>query len=131
MSDTQPIWYEFRSAVYAGDFQHAENMLANNPELISLENGLGETALHFLAVENDQEGVAWLFSKGSHLDVRNRFGDPAIFEVASLGYKELLLWFRQNGANFGIKGRKGESLLEYLLAREEKEMVEWVRKIAT
>ena len=141
MSKSQPLWYEFRSAIYAGDFQNAENMLAKNPELIFLENGLGETVLHFLAVENDQEGVAWLFSKGSQLDVKNSFGDPVIFEIASLAYKELLLWFKNYGADFNIKGRDGESLLEHLIALEsmidsgnmpdfeKNDMVGWVSKI--
>lgn len=141
MSETQPLWYEFRGAIYAGDFQYAENMLAQNPELISLENGLGETVLHFLAVENDLKGVAWLFAKGALLDVKNKFGDPVIFEVASLAYKELLLWFKRHGADFNVKGRDGESLLEHLielenmidsgdmLGFEKNDMVEWLSKI--
>ena len=141
MSETQPLWYEFRGAIYAGDFQYTENMLAQNPELISLENGLGETVLHFLAVENDLEGVAWLFAKGALLDVKNKFGDPVIFEVASLAYKELLLWFKRHGADFNVKGGDGESLLEHLIELEnmidsgdmpgfeKNDMVEWLSKI--
>lgn len=127
MRDNQLAWYEFRNAVYAGDFQHAEQMLAQNPELLLLENGLGETVLHFLAVENDQEGVAWLFSKGSPLDIQNKFGHPVIFEVALLGYKELLLWFKKNGADFKIKGCDGESLMEFLINHEKIQMMEWIK----
>jgi ankyrin repeat protein len=67
--------------------------------LLSLRNGIGETALHFLAVENDMKGVAWLHARGFDLNAKNHFRNPVIFEVAQLGYKQLLLWFVENGAD--------------------------------
>lgn len=129
MSETQPIWYEFRSAVYNRDYPNAMQILRKNPNIISMKNGLGETTLHFLAVENDQEGVAWLFSKEAELNTKNTFGEPLIFEVAQLGYKELFVWFVENGVDLQIKGRKAESLIEFLIKHKKEEMADWVQTI--
>ena len=64
-----------------------------------MRNGIGETVLHFLAVENDREGVSWLHSRGFSLNETNAFGIPMIFEVAQLEYRDLFLWFTHHGAD--------------------------------
>jgi len=119
-------WYKFRNAVYAHQFDEAEDMLQQEPKLLHLTNSTGETVLHFLAVENDQQGVAWLHKSGADLNTRNSFGTPVIFEVAQLGYKELLLWFSANGANFHVKDDDDQDIYEYLEEFNHKEMVKWV-----
>jgi hypothetical protein len=68
-------------------------MLRETPALLFLTSGLGETALHYLAVEDDLEGVAWLKAKGADLDTKNRFGTPVLFEVAQLEYRMLYGWW--------------------------------------
>ena len=123
---TDQQWYELRDMVYAGDFDAAEKMLGKNPELLHAKNGMGETALQFLAVENDQEGVAWLFSKGASLNVCNTFGEPALFEVAQLGYKDLFLWFLRHGADPHIRDNDGNNIFDFLNKKHEKEIVVWV-----
>jgi hypothetical protein len=114
---TDALWYELRNAVFSRDFGHAEELLAANPGLFDLTNSIGETVLHFLAVENDIEGVSWLHSQGFSLNTANRFHTPMLFEVASLGCKEMLLWLAQHGANFSIVDLKGRHILQYLLRR--------------
>jgi len=94
----EALWYELRNAVYAKEFGIAESLLKANPHLTDLRDGIGETVLHFLAVENDAEGVAWLHNGGSDLDTKNKFGTPVVFEVAELGYTDLLLWFAQRAS---------------------------------
>lgn len=128
MSETDPAWYEFRNAVYAREFARAQEMLTATPSLIHLTNGLGETALHFLAVENDEEGVARLHARGASLDTKNMFGDPVLFEVASLGYKELFVWFSENGANLKVTNREDEDVVIHLLNQDNEEVAEWVRR---
>jgi len=109
-----PAWYELRDSVHAKQFQQAAALLVANPSLVSLKNGLGETVLHDLAVENDLEAVAWLHEHGFSLDSHNDFGIPVVFEVAQLGYKELLLWLNQAGANFRVVDGDGRSIVIYL-----------------
>ncbi|TFW32949.1 ankyrin repeat domain-containing protein [Massilia horti] len=99
MSETPQIWYQFRDVLYAGEFEVAEKLLAETPALVHLADSLGETVLHFLALENDMEAVAWLHAKGADIDTKNKFGTPVVFEVAQLGYKELFAWFAARGAD--------------------------------
>lgn len=125
---TEPLWYEFRNAVYAREYELAEKLLASSPYLLTLRNSLGETALHFLAVENDIEGVSWLHSKGAAINTKSEFGTPAIFEVAQLGYKELLAWFIESGADIHIVDADGNGLATHLEEYEQPEMREHVRQ---
>ena len=115
---TGSLWFELRNAVFRKDFSiRAADLLALHPELVTLRNSIGETVLHFLAVENDREGVQWLFSRGFSLNTGSDFCDPAIFEVASLGYQELLLWLLEHGADPLAVNRDGQNILEYLYER--------------
>jgi hypothetical protein len=98
MSSVQPGWYRFRDALEQGDFAAASALLLQDPRLIDHANNLGETVLHFLAVENNQPAVEWLASRGADLNPSNEFGTPLLFEVAQLGYRELLLWLVRHGA---------------------------------
>ena len=110
----ESVWYELRNLVYAKQFENAAALLRANPQLVSLRNGIGETVLHYLAVENHSEGVAWLHASGFDIDCQNEFGTPVVFEVAQLGYKDLLLWFKAAGANFRTVDGEGNTILTYL-----------------
>src|SRR5262245_691077 len=110
MDKTDPAWYVFRDVVYSGDFAEAASLLSEKPALLHMMNGIGETVLHFLAVENDREGVSWLHANGADLDTKNVFGRPVLFEVASLGYKELFRWFTDNGANLRATDADGNDI---------------------
>lgn len=128
MDEVDPRWYEFRDAVYERRFDDAESMLRETPALLLLTSGLGETALHYLAVEDDLEGVSWLRAKGADLDTKNIFGTPVLFEVAQLEYKKLYGWFVRNGADVRAHDQDGRDIVEHLLQFDVPEMVEWVRK---
>lgn len=127
MNETPQSWYAFRNAVYAGDFALADQMVRQEPGLLHLTDSLGETVLHFLAVENDAEGVAWLYARGADLDTKNKFGDPVIFEVASLDYRDLFDWFVSKGADIKARNARDQDLVLYLLEIDRDDMVAWVR----
>ena len=59
----RPEWYRLRDALAQADFDAAAAMLKNEPRLIHWQNGLGETVLHFLAVENNQPAIEWLHGR--------------------------------------------------------------------
>src|SRR5580704_10495551 len=111
---TDAQWYELRNVVYSKEYVSAERLIAENPNLRDQTNSIGETVLHFLAIENDIEGVAWLYSRGASLMTKNRFGTPMVFEVAGLGHKDLLLWLAQHGADFSVMDNENRSMFEYL-----------------
>lgn len=111
---TDSSWYELRNAVYQKEFANAKKLLDANANLVELRNSIGETVLHFLAVENDMEGVEWLFSRGFSINTRTHFGTPLIFEIASLGYKDLVMWFIEHGADPCAIDGEGQTILDYL-----------------
>jgi hypothetical protein len=90
---TDPQWYELRDAVFSREYARADALLRDRPGLLRLVNPLGETVLHFLAVEDDLEGVSWLVGKGADLNNRNAFGTPLIFESAQVATKASSLGF--------------------------------------
>ena len=123
---TDPLWYEFRDVVYNKEYDLAESMLQANPKIKDMRNGIGETVLHFLAVENDGTGVGWLHSHGFELNIKNKFGTPVVFEVAQLGYKELLLWFAQQGVDFAALDLENQNIITFLNERDEKDMAQFM-----
>jgi ankyrin repeat protein len=125
---TDDIWYLLRNCIFERRYGDAISILNDQPDLIDLRNSIGETILHHVAVENDIDGVKWLYSRGFKLDTKNEFGTPAIFEVAQLSYRELLLWFYKNGADFKIKDDYGDSIIEYLDEYEKTEMISFVKE---
>lgn len=126
---TTPIWYDLRNAVYAKDFSKARTLLHENPHLIDLRNGIGETVLHFLAVENDIEGIAWLHKQGFGINEKNEFGTPIIFEVAGLEYKELFQWFVSEGADLEITDSDNHKILEYLEEYDNQSMIDFLKNM--
>ncbi len=112
--------------VYSERFDEAERLLAEVSGLRSMTNGCGETALHFLAIENALEGVLWLQERGFSIDTVDAFGEPVIFVVAQLGYKELFSWFVSKGANVRAKNRYGLDLISHLRDYDKDDMADWI-----
>jgi ankyrin repeat protein len=127
MSSTRPEWYQLRNALEQGDPSAAAALLEQDPALIDERNGLGETVLHFLAVENNLPPVEWLHSQGADLNVTNKFGTPLLFEVARPGYEELLLWLIKHGADPKMKNADGETIEEYLAYIKEPGMIAFIK----
>jgi len=75
MSEAHPEWYRLRDPLEQGDFSAAAMLLQTEPELISQRDGIGETVLHFLAVENNRAAVEWLHTRGADLNATNEFGN--------------------------------------------------------
>lgn len=128
MRDTEKPWHEFRAAVRQRRYDIANKLLKKDPGLIISRNGIGETVLHYLAVENDRDGVAWLHDKGADLNTKNKFGNPLLFEVAQLGYKELFSWFVEKGADLRAVDAGGQDLIAYLSQYRLTRMIEFVRE---
>jgi ankyrin repeat protein len=67
----------------------ARRMLTDNPELLDARFELGETPLHFLAVESEIEAVEFLAAAGFDVNATNQFGDTPLVDVATLGNTEM------------------------------------------
>jgi len=131
MSDVRPEWYQLRDALEQADFVTAAALVEKVPPLIDERNGIGETVLHFLAVENNQPAVEWLHARRADLNATNKFGTPLLFEVADLGYRDLLVWLLQHGANPTKKKSDGQTLEEHLAERGETDMIAFIKEYVT
>lgn len=131
MNDPLSTWYELRDAVGRRDFADAEKLLSAEPGLTDRRNGIGETVLHYVAVEGDMEGVAWLHAHGFDLDTANKFGTPLAFEVALTKNRDLLKWLHAQGANFEALNADGDNISEYLLEFNSTRMAEYVAGLVT
>lgn len=127
---TPAKWYQLRDSVLLHEFAMSEQLLKDDASLIGLRNDIGETVLHFMAVENDGEAVSWLHARGFSLNVKNTFDIPVVFEVAQLGYKELFLWFVDKGVDLSAKDGDGNDILAHLLEHQEEEMARFVRHVS-
>ena len=130
MTYPSDAWYSLRNALFADEFGVAGELLRANPALLEERNGLGETVLHFLAVEDCLAGVAWLHASGASLDTRNDFGRPVVFEVAELGYRGLLEWFAANGCDLHQRDGYDCSLVDYLIQGGEPEMAALAQRLS-
>lgn len=82
-------FYALRNAAYA-DLPLARKLIKQDPSIVSAKNSLGETALHFLAVENQLEAVEFLAQHGSDINNQNEFGTSVLVEVAQIGHMEMV-----------------------------------------
>ncbi len=128
MSGARPEWYQLLHALERADFSGASALLEKDSGLINERNGIGESLLHFLAVENNRLAVEWLQTRGSDLNSANEFGTPLLFEVAQLGYRDLFLWLIEHGADPRKKDAEGQRIDEYLADTDKPEMVEFIKQ---
>ncbi len=103
-TQTDPNFYELRDAV-SSDRATAARLVASNPGIVHARNSIGETALHFLAVENDLEGVTWLIRQGADINTRNNFEATPLMEAASLNYVALCRFLLAQGADVFAKDK--------------------------
>lgn len=124
-----PEWSELRALVAGRRYEEAAALVARQPSVRKAVDGMGETVLHYQAVENDQEGVAWLLSKGFDINTKNIFGTPVVFEVAQLDYRDLLGWFMSNGADLKCVDGEGKNIKEYVLSFGHEEIAKYLESL--
>ena len=76
----------------------ARELVKNHPESLELRTGLGETAMHYLAVENYAEAVQLLLELGSNVNTKNMFGQSALLETITVHADEACAVLRRAGA---------------------------------
>jgi ankyrin repeat protein len=93
------------------DRQKARQMLKRHPSLLNARRGLGETAIHFLAVEGCTEGVQFLAVAGADVNAKNEFGDTPLIDAALLGKAEVVRTLLSFGADPNAKSTTMDNAL--------------------
>ncbi|EDY16862.1 hypothetical protein CfE428DRAFT_5671 [Chthoniobacter flavus Ellin428] len=122
---TDPRFYAFRDIVRS-DLPGAAAILVADPEVIRLRNELGETAMHYLAVENRPQEVAWLITRGAEVDTKNQFEQTPLMEVAALGLLNICRLLVSRGADYRYVNARGESVLSAAASTDHEEVVEYL-----
>ena len=92
----------------------AERLLREQPSLIHATNQLGETALHFLAVEDYAEGVTFLARHGASLNARNEAQRTPLMEAAMVGATQVVRALLACGADPSIQTPEGDTVWDLL-----------------
>ena len=101
-------------------------LLDAEPQLLNARTGLGETPLHYLAVEDHLEAIkALVEKKNAEVNTLNDFGGSPLSEAAGLGHVELVRYLLGAGAKLNIPGQK-ESVLHAAVRSGNAELVKVV-----
>lgn len=92
--------------------ERGQELACLEPALIEARDGLGETALHYLSVENQIEAVQALVAMGAEVNTVSYVGGTPLSEAASLGYVELVRYLLSSGAQLYVKGQEEPTLHE-------------------
>jgi len=122
-NETDPRFYAIRNAAYA-DLDEASRLLASDPTLIHVENSIGETACHFLVVENEFPSVEWLLGQGAEINTQNDFGNTPLMEAATLGYFEMCRFLLAHGADLSIKDKTDDTAISGVAYRGRQKVLE-------
>jgi hypothetical protein len=113
-----PTWnlllVEFVNAAVA-DPQRTREMVRTHPGILDLRTPiLGETALHWLAVENFYTAVALLIELGADVNVTNEFGYSPLKEARQVNATQTVEVLERAGARLSPKDIEEEAFYSSL-----------------
>lgn len=111
------------------DPRTAQTMLDDNPWLREGSWRLGESPVHFLAIEGYAEAVEWLLERGFPVDAVNLLGDTALFDVITLKNFDMAKLLLKYGANPNVESPTYGTLREYAQLKEDDETTRFVDSI--
>lgn len=121
--EPDPRFYQLRSAAY-NDPDEAARLIEADPSIIDARNSLGETAFHWLVVEDEREAVRFLLEHGSDINTRHDFGETPLMEAAGLGYTEMCRFLLERGADAKARTKNGDTALAKAAQGKNAETVE-------
>ncbi|PQV65341.1 Ankyrin repeat [Abditibacterium utsteinense] len=95
---SDPRFYLLRDAMF-GDWNTAEVLIAQDPTIIEARSSTGETALHYVAIEDHLEGVKWLLERGANVNTRDNFQSTPLIGAAQLGHEQMCRLLLDHGAD--------------------------------
>jgi ankyrin repeat protein len=87
-------------------------MLRGHPELLEARSShVGETPLHWLAIENRLEAVQFLARMGADINIRDAGGSTSLVHAAMLGHLEMVGFLLAQGADPNLQEVSGWTAL--------------------
>ncbi|MDQ6799254.1 MAG: ankyrin repeat domain-containing protein [Acidobacteriota bacterium] len=118
--------HDVRCLIHAlrGDFSQAVALLEAQPSLLAATTGRGETALHWLVVENRSRAVQFLLERGAEVDRAASAGDTPLISAARMGYVEMCKILIGAGANVNATDQNADSVLHHAAQGDHEEVVQ-------
>ena len=110
------------------DVRKAAEILERHPKVLRSTNGVGETVLHYLAVEGKTDAVALLIAKGADVNTRNRFKGTPLHDAAQLGHIDVVRALLAAEAEVDPVDHLGETPLHKACRGDTREVVEILLK---
>ena len=110
------------------DREKARAIIRAFPKLKSTPVTLGESPLHYLAIEGQAEAVEFLIQEGFDVDTKNDFGDTPLIDVASIGETKTAEVLLRHGADPNAKSGLDDSVLFCAIRSGDPKLVELVLK---
>jgi ankyrin repeat protein len=108
-----------------------ENGCKPNPKLVKKclgsRTGIGETMLHWYAIEGEPSVLEKLIDLGFDVNVQNDFGNTPVMEASLVDKWDNVKVLLAHGANLFIQNQNGEDYFSYLRSYD-KEVPNWVRE---
>lgn len=117
----QPGWIELYGILEEGG--------TPPPELVARckasRTGIGETMLHWYAIEGAPEVLSELIKLGFEVNVRNEFGETPIMDCASIRRWDNARVLFDHGADLTITNSEGLDFFAYLDERRVHDRPDW------
>lgn len=97
--------------------------------VLSNRNGLGETMLHWYAIEGSVPVVEKMIALGFDVDTTNHYGSTPLCECAQLGKWEMVELLLARGARTDIRDCNGEDVFAFLEDNDEHENLRILREL--
>ena len=101
-------------------------MISTEPALLNVRNSVGETVMHWLAVENQIAAVTALLDLGAEVDPVNDFESTPLLECVTLENAELVALFIVRGASVSHVNDAGQSPITVAASRKKPAMLNLV-----
>lgn len=89
----------------------ARELIEAEPDYLSYQDVAGETAFHYVVVENRLDLAQFLLAAGSDIDKADYFGATPLMHAVMLDHRELIKWLIEKGASLEAKNINGETAL--------------------
>lgn len=95
----------------------------------SNKNDLGETILHWYAIEGERKIVEKIIKLGFDVNTQNEFGNTPLMECALIGRWEIVELLLEYGADPYISNEENENAIEYLGDNYKEKSADKLRQI--
>jgi len=98
---------EIHDAARKGDLAKVQELLKQDPTLVSSREIEGQTPLHFAAASSRTDVAAFLLASKAEVDARDSFGKTPLHRAASFGSKEIAQLLLSNKADVNARDNTG------------------------